>query len=112
MFVWLTKDKYTSLISSSLRQYVLYLTFIYIMCPTFTTTMPRILLLIVLIWVVYVVVKRFIAKASSKSSSTTEAAHAQKIVACHRCGLHVPENESCVIDGEIYCNNPACYKQH
>lgn len=73
--------------------------------------MTRILLLIILIWIVYVVVKRFIAKTSSKTDETTETAHTEKIIACHQCGLHVPESESRIINGEIYCNNPACSKQ-
>lgn len=73
--------------------------------------MARILLLIILIWIVYVVVKRFIAKITSNNPSTTETAHTEKIVACHQCGLHVPESESRTINGVVYCNNPACYKQ-
>lgn len=73
--------------------------------------MARILLLIILIWIVYVVVKRFIAKASSNNTPTTKTSHTEKIVACHQCGLHVPESESRMINGETYCNNPACYKQ-
>jgi uncharacterized protein len=78
---------------------------------TFTTiTMPRILLLIILIWILYVVIKRFIAKTTSDNTSETKTSHTEKVVACHQCGLHVPESESLTINGKVYCNNPACYK--
>lgn len=73
--------------------------------------MPRILLLIMLIWIVYVVVKRFIAKSSFNKNSATERAQTEKIVACHQCGLHVPESESRTINGDTYCHNSACYTQ-
>jgi formylmethanofuran dehydrogenase subunit E len=73
--------------------------------------MPRILILIILIWIVYVVLKRFMAKASAQNKPKNDTTPTEKIVACHQCGLHVPESESRKINGETYCNNPACYIQ-
>lgn len=76
--------------------------------------MSRILLLIILFWIVYIVAKRLMARIKSDTSQTKEAPSAENIVACHQCGLHVPENESQLIDSIIYCNNPECKpkKQH
>lgn len=73
--------------------------------------MARILILIILIWIVYVVVKRLIATIKSDTPPTNPAPHSEKIVACSRCGLHIPESESQVIDSKIYCNNPECNAQ-
>lgn len=69
--------------------------------------MPRILLLIILIWVLYMIVKRFLS-SSATTPSPTETKKAEKIVACHHCGLHVPESESHMVDDLIFCNNENC----
>jgi hypothetical protein len=73
--------------------------------------MPRILLLIILFWIVYVVAKRLIATNKPDHPPSNETPHTEKIVACSRCGLHIPENESHTIDSIIYCNNPECNTQ-
>ncbi|MGQ0441891.1 MAG: PP0621 family protein [Methylophilaceae bacterium] len=75
--------------------------------------MARILLLIVLIWILYHVFKRIIAGAESRAkmsetSTNKDIDNPEKIVLCSQCGLHIPENESHVMSGLIYCNNPNC----
>jgi len=72
--------------------------------------MPRILLLIILIWVLYVVIKNFIGRSKPHQTPTSNHHEAETIVACHFCGLHVPENESQLVDGLIVCNNPSCHQ--
>jgi formylmethanofuran dehydrogenase subunit E len=73
--------------------------------------MSRILLLIILLWILYVVIKRFMAKTRSNKTSEKGGTRTEKIVACSQCGLHIPESESLVVNGMVYCNNPACNKQ-
>lgn len=73
--------------------------------------MSRILLLIILFWIVYIVVKRLVAKFQSNHAPAKEMPHAEKIVACSQCGLHIPESESQIVDSIIYCNNPECNAQ-
>lgn len=66
--------------------------------------MSRILLLIILFGLLYYVLKRLAANASQ----TPPAKPAEKIVQCAQCGLHVPENESHLSNGQVICNNPQC----
>ncbi|HSR02305.1 MAG TPA: PP0621 family protein [Methylophilaceae bacterium] len=70
--------------------------------------MPRILLLIVLLWIIYVLIKYFIKKAQSANEEAKDGSHAEKVIACVKCGMHVPESETHIIDGKVYCNNPNC----
>lgn len=69
--------------------------------------MPRILLLIILIWALYVIVKRFLS-TSSTTPSPRETNQTEKIVACHHCGLHIPESESHMVDDLTFCSNENC----
>ncbi len=68
--------------------------------------MLRILLLIVLVWILYVVLKRFIAAVNNNKPQPPSA---EKIVACSHCGLHIPENETHMINNQVYCKNPDCH---
>ncbi|MFW5432475.1 MAG: PP0621 family protein [Methylophilaceae bacterium] len=70
--------------------------------------MPRILLLIILFWLFYIVVKRLINHSTSNDTSTKKTEGSENMVACSQCGLHIPENESLMIDNLIVCNNPKC----
>ncbi len=70
--------------------------------------MPRILLLIVLLWIIYVLIKFFIKKAQSANEEAKDGRQAEKVIACVKCGMHVPESETHTIDGKVYCNNPNC----
>jgi hypothetical protein len=72
--------------------------------------MPRILLLIVLLWIVYVLIKFFIKKAQSNNGQSKADNQTEKVLACTKCGLHVPESETHISDGKVYCNNPNCNK--
>lgn len=70
--------------------------------------MARILLLLLLIWILYTVVKRFIASGTPNTTPKKSTAETEKIVACHQCGLHVPESESHLVGDLTVCNNPKC----
>lgn len=72
--------------------------------------MPRILLLIVLVWIIFSLIKFFIKKVQSHNDQSKTANQTEKIVACVKCGLHVPESETHITDGKVYCNNPSCNK--
>lgn len=72
--------------------------------------MSRILLLIVFVWILYVLLKRFFAFIQSNQTPSNKSVLADNMVACHRCGLHVPENEAVMIDGNAYCNHPDCHQ--
>jgi uncharacterized protein len=71
-------------------------------------TMLRILLLLILIWILYAVLKRFIKFVAYRNTTTDKPLSSEKIVACHHCGLHIPESETNTIDDAVYCNNPDC----
>lgn len=70
--------------------------------------MPRILLLIVLLWIIYLLIKFFIKKIQSYNDQSKSVNQTEKVVACVKCGLHVPESETHITDGKVYCNNPNC----
>ncbi len=70
--------------------------------------MPRILLLIVLLWIIYVLIKFFIKKAQSTNEEAKDGSQEEKVIACVKCGMHVPESETHIVDGKVYCNNPNC----
>jgi formylmethanofuran dehydrogenase subunit E len=68
--------------------------------------MPRILLLIVLGWLLFTVIKRVIK--ISKQQQTQDNATMHQLVICAKCGVHVPKNESKMVDNQIVCNKPNC----
>ncbi len=73
--------------------------------------MSRILLLIVLLWIVYKLLKFFMGKIQSQNEESKTGKQPEKVIACAHCGLHVPESETHITDGKVYCNNPTCSKQ-
>ena len=87
--------------------------------------MTRILLLLILIGLIYIVAKRVLGPLLNKQlQAEIKQQEAEKsdenlgenpvenpvenIVLCTRCGLHVPESESQLVDQQVICNNPAC----
>jgi hypothetical protein len=73
--------------------------------------MARILFLIVLIALLYFIAKRFIAFLNDKQDPPTNpAAEAQdeNIVQCTRCGTHIPESESMLLDTQRVCKQQPC----
>jgi len=72
--------------------------------------MPRILLLIVLLWILYAAVKHLMNQHQSNNRTDQKTKQAEKVVACSQCGLHIPENESTVVDGLTVCHAEACQK--
>lgn len=73
--------------------------------------MPRILLLIILIYLLYIVIKHFIVKINPSDTMAESKTKEEKIVACSQCGLHIPENESHLVNNAIVCNHPSCNTQ-
>ena len=64
--------------------------------------MAKYLLLIFVVLVVYLLVKKPVGRRTRQ-----RRAHAESMVACAHCGLHIPESES-VSDGALYY----CSKLH
>jgi uncharacterized protein len=71
-------------------------------------TMLRILLFVIFILILYVVLQRFIKFIGANDTATEQTLSSEKIVACHHCGVHIPESEAHSIGHAVYCNNPDC----
>jgi uncharacterized protein len=66
--------------------------------------MGKWLFLILLLLVVYLAVKAGHRAARAKEARANSAAlAAQTMVACKRCGLHLPKEEALEVDGRFYC---------
>ena len=78
--------------------------------------MARILILIVLAWILYQIIKRAISGnaknqgPTQKNGQTSDKNRDEKMLQCTRCGCHVPESDTKVINEQIICNNPECRK--
>jgi formylmethanofuran dehydrogenase subunit E len=73
---------------------------------SFIAAMPRILLLIILGWLLFIVVKKVLKIAKHQQTQENETMH--QLVICAKCGVHIPKNESQVVDNQIICKKPNC----
>ncbi len=62
----------------------------------------RLILLAVALWLLFTIIRR-LKKQRSKDTNKTQASHSVDMVACHRCGVHLPQNEAICLDGHYYC---------
>ena len=77
--------------------------------------MARILILIVLVWLLYQIIKRVIANAKAQDSThnaqqNSDKNPAEKMLQCEKCGCHVPESDTKIVNKQTICNNPECSK--
>jgi uncharacterized protein len=61
--------------------------------------MSRLILIIVIIGVVYWLFTSY----RRKSNMPAETPKTQDMVSCAHCGVHLPKNESLLVDGKYYC---------
>ena len=73
--------------------------------------MARIVLLFVIGFVVYLLLRRFLRAQArdDEHSHPDRAAKSEDMVACARCGVHLPRSEARAEAGLFYCqDNPRC----
>ena len=72
--------------------------------------MARIVLLFVIGFVVYLALRGFLrAQARGGEKQPDRAAKGEDMVACARCGVHLPRSEARTEAGIFYCqDNPRC----
>lgn len=69
--------------------------------------MARIIILFVLVAALVWVIKRsLIPKNPTQPKPKKDTS--EKMLPCSRCGIHVPESETTIIDQKIVCKNPNC----
>lgn len=62
--------------------------------------MAKILLLAIAIWLLYAVVKRYITSVDPQDQSPAKP---EDMVQCAHCGVHLPKNDSLVVNDQHYC---------
>jgi uncharacterized protein len=62
----------------------------------------RFLLYVFLIWLAIHYVKRWLNAPSAKKPP--KAKQVESFVACHKCGLHIPQQEAIKSEGRYYCS--------
>ena len=69
--------------------------------------MARIIILFVLVALLVWALKRsLITKKPTHPKASKNAS--EKMLPCSRCGVHVPESETTLIDQKVVCKNPNC----
>lgn len=63
----------------------------------------RLLIYIFLIWLVVSFVKRLL-NPPPQSRRTAKPKQVENFVACHKCGLHIPQQEAIEHQGHYYCS--------
>ena len=67
--------------------------------------MSKLILLRVLGFLAYLVFKGFQRSASRRERSEDSTLAAERMVACARCGVHLPESEAVEGDGLRFCSD-------
>ena len=67
--------------------------------------MSKLILLLVLGFLAYLVFKGFRRTASRRERGEDSALAAERMVACARCGVHLPESEAIEGDGLRFCSD-------
>jgi uncharacterized protein len=62
----------------------------------------RFILLVVALWLLFSTV-RWIKKQRNKAANQAPERHSVNMVACNRCGVHLPQDEAICQDGDYYC---------
>jgi uncharacterized protein len=69
----------------------------------------RIILLLIIGFAVYLVFRGFFRVQTRDGDSEKRAVKAEDMVACARCGVHLPRSEARSEAGAFYCrDNPRC----
>lgn len=63
----------------------------------------RFLLIVIVIWLAYNYIKRWLNSPSQKPRAR-KPKQVETIVACHKCGLHIPQHEAIESRGNYYCS--------
>jgi uncharacterized protein len=63
----------------------------------------RLLIWIFIIWLAIHFIKRWL-NAPSKKRQPPKAKRIETFVACHKCGLHIPQQEAIESQGRYYCS--------
>ena len=66
--------------------------------------MSRLLLLLVIFFVIYLLLKFYRKQIRKGELPSEEALHAQDMVRCAHCGVHLPKHESLLIEDKYYCS--------
>jgi uncharacterized protein len=71
--------------------------------------LARIVLFVIIGLVVWGLVRGFSRSRVARDEGAARAAGAEDMVACARCGVHMPASEARVDAGSFYCrDNPRC----
>lgn len=63
----------------------------------------RLLIWIFIIWMAISFIKRWL-NSPSKKPRAPKAKRIETFVACHKCGLHIPQQEAIESQGRYYCS--------
>jgi len=61
----------------------------------------KLLVIIALFWLGWIIWRRYLVYRAMFKKSQEE--HYSQVLPCHYCGLHVPEEESIVVNNKVYC---------
>jgi len=65
----------------------------------------RFLLIVLVIWLAVNYIKRWLNSPTQKKSRTgSKPRQIETFVACHKCGLHIPQQEAIESRGNYYCS--------
>jgi uncharacterized protein len=64
--------------------------------------MGRLLVLVLLVVIAVWLIRRAL-RAANRSGSAGDKPVQQDLVACARCGVHLPRSEARLADGQLYC---------
>lgn len=62
----------------------------------------RYLLLAVVLWLLFYTLRRYIRRRRDNKPAKP-ASHSMDMVACHHCGVHLPQDEAIYKDDHYYC---------
>ena len=64
--------------------------------------MAKLLLLAIIVWLLFLIIRRY-GRSLRSGAPEQQNPDAALMVQCRHCGLHVPKNDSIVVNGEHYC---------
>lgn len=73
--------------------------------------MWKLIFLVLIVWLVITITKRMLANPDSTKPNNSPAAendvshhHAESMVQCNTCQVHLPRSEAFLVDGKFYCS--------
>lgn len=66
--------------------------------------MSRLLLVLVIFFVIYLLLKSYRKQIRKEELPSEESVHAQDMVRCVYCGVHLPKHESLLIQDKYFCS--------